>query len=68
MRGGSTVTVGPRKTCAPCREAHSAHNYHPLPVVIAEAEGAWVTDAEGRRYLDCSPRTPRSTSATATRP
>jgi ornithine--oxo-acid transaminase len=32
--------------------AHSAHNYHPLPVVLAEAEGAWVTDVEGRRYLD----------------
>jgi len=32
--------------------AHSAHNYHPLPVVIAGAEGAWVTDVEGRRYLD----------------
>jgi ornithine--oxo-acid transaminase len=33
-------------------EAHSAHNYHPLPVVIAQAEGAWVTDVDGRRYLD----------------
>ena len=33
--------------------AHSAHNYHPLPVVIATAEGAWVTDVDGRRYLDC---------------
>ncbi len=32
--------------------AHSAHNYHPLPVVIAQAEGAWVTDVDGRRYLD----------------
>jgi len=32
--------------------AHSAHNYHPLPVVIASAEGAWVTDVSGRRYLD----------------
>ena len=32
--------------------AHSAHNYHPLPVVIAEGEGAWVTDVAGRRYLD----------------
>jgi ornithine--oxo-acid transaminase len=31
---------------------HGAHNYHPLPVVIAQAEGAWVTDVEGRRYLD----------------
>jgi ornithine--oxo-acid transaminase len=34
-------------------EQRSAHNYHPLPVVIAEASGAWVTDVEGRRYLDC---------------
>jgi len=34
-------------------ERHTAHNYHPLPVVIAEAEGAWVTDVDGRRYLDC---------------
>jgi ornithine--oxo-acid transaminase len=33
-------------------ESHSAHNYHPLPVVIASAEGAWMTDVEGRRYLD----------------
>jgi ornithine--oxo-acid transaminase len=33
-------------------ELHSAHNYHPLPIVIAEAEGAWVTDVEGKRYLD----------------
>jgi ornithine--oxo-acid transaminase len=31
---------------------YSAHNYHPLPIVAAEAEGAWVTDVEGRRYLD----------------
>lgn len=33
-------------------EEHSAHNYHPLPVVVATAEGAWMTDVEGRRYLD----------------
>ena len=33
-------------------DAHSAPNYHPLPVVISAAEGAWVTDVEGRRYLD----------------
>lgn len=31
---------------------HCAHNYHPLPVVIASAQGAWVTDVAGRRYLD----------------
>ena len=34
-------------------EDATAHNYHPLPVVIASAKGAWVTDVEGRRYLDC---------------
>ena len=33
-------------------EEYGAHNYHPLPVVIASAEGAWVRDVEGRRYLD----------------
>ncbi|MGP4044926.1 ornithine--oxo-acid transaminase [Streptomyces sp. 2A115] len=33
-------------------EAHSAHTYHPLPVVVATADGAWMTDVEGRRYLD----------------
>jgi ornithine--oxo-acid transaminase len=34
------------------RDAFAAPNYAPLPVVIAEAEGAWVTDVDGRRYLD----------------
>ncbi|WP_329092078.1 MULTISPECIES: ornithine--oxo-acid transaminase [unclassified Streptosporangium] len=34
-------------------ERRSAHNYHPLPVVIREAQGAWVVDVEGRRFLDC---------------
>lgn len=29
-----------------------AHNYHPLPVVVARAEGSWVEDVEGNRYLD----------------
>ncbi|MEU6482963.1 ornithine--oxo-acid transaminase [Streptomyces sp. NPDC046887] len=33
-------------------EAHGAHNYHPLPVVVSTADGAWMTDVEGRRYLD----------------
>ena len=30
----------------------SAHNYHPLPVVISEADGIWVTDVEGKKYVD----------------
>ncbi|GAB3825789.1 ornithine--oxo-acid transaminase [Kribbella italica] len=34
-------------------EQYGAHNYHPLPVTIAHAEGAWVTDTGGQRYLDC---------------
>jgi ornithine--oxo-acid transaminase len=33
-------------------EAYGAHNYHPLDVVIGRAQGAWVTDVSGRRYLD----------------
>lgn len=32
--------------------AHLARNYHPLPVVISSGKGVWVTDVEGRRYLD----------------
>ncbi|WP_204920314.1 ornithine--oxo-acid transaminase [Microlunatus panaciterrae] len=33
-------------------ERHAAHNYHPLPVVADRAEGCWITDVEGDRYLD----------------
>jgi ornithine--oxo-acid transaminase len=32
--------------------AHCAHNYDPLPVVLREGDGAWVTDVDGKRYLD----------------
>jgi ornithine--oxo-acid transaminase len=34
-------------------DEHAAHNYHPLPVVVASGSGAWVTDVDGKRYLDC---------------
>ncbi len=34
-------------------EQYAAHTYHPLPVVLSEGTGAWVTDVEGKRYLDC---------------
>ena len=33
-------------------ERYGAHNYHPLDVVINRAEGVWVWDVEGNRYLD----------------
>ncbi len=32
---------------------YGAHNYHPLDVVINKAEGVWVYDVEGKKYLDC---------------
>jgi ornithine--oxo-acid transaminase len=34
-------------------DLYGAHNYHPLDVVIERAEGVWVYDNEGKRYLDC---------------
>ena len=37
----------------PLEHRHGAHNYHPLPVVATSAVGAWITDPEGNRYLDC---------------
>jgi ornithine--oxo-acid transaminase len=57
--GGVFVTVldttGPTLTASAIArdERHTAHNYSPLPMVAASAEGAWITDVEGRRYLDC---------------
>jgi ornithine--oxo-acid transaminase len=34
-------------------DQYGAHNYHPLPVVIDRAEGVWVWDVDGKKYLDC---------------
>jgi len=34
-------------------ETYSAHNYHPLPVVLARGEGVWVWDVDGKKYMDC---------------
>jgi ornithine--oxo-acid transaminase len=47
----------PARTASPegllaAEARHVAHNYHPLPVVLRAGEGAWVTDVDGRRYLD----------------
>ncbi|MDQ7803357.1 ornithine--oxo-acid transaminase [Amycolatopsis sp. A133] len=53
------TTFAGRETAAPTAasfieldERWSTHNYHPLPVVLAEGSGASVTDVEGRSYLD----------------
>ena len=40
------------KTLIALAEAHGAHNYHPLPVVLSRAKGPFVWDVEGRRYFD----------------
>jgi ornithine--oxo-acid transaminase len=47
-------TITPRRTAEEVAraEARTAHNYHPLPVVLSNAEGAWLTDVDGRRFLD----------------
>ena len=34
-------------------DQYGAHNYHPLDVVIDRAEGVWVYDVDGHKYLDC---------------
>lgn len=46
--------VTPQRTATEVARAEerTAHNYHPLPVVLSDAEGAWVTDVDGRRFLD----------------
>lgn len=41
------------RTATMSTEPHVAHNYSPLPVTAATAEGAWITDVDGARYLDC---------------
>ncbi|CAM5609870.1 ornithine--oxo-acid transaminase [Streptomyces pilosus] len=49
------TSVVPARTSAEligAEEPVLAHNYHPLPVVVSRAEGTWVEDVEGRRYLD----------------
>jgi len=40
------------KTLIKMEGRYNAHNYHPLEVVISRAEGIWVTDPEGKKYMD----------------
>ncbi len=49
-----TMTAGTSSTAGAVARAEerTAHNYHPLPVVVSHAEGAWMTDVDGRRFLD----------------
>jgi ornithine--oxo-acid transaminase len=34
-------------------ERYGAHNYSPLDIVVRKAKGVWITDVEGKKYLDC---------------
>jgi ornithine--oxo-acid transaminase len=47
-----TATVR-SQTLIDIEDQFGAHNYHPLDVVIERAEGVWVYDVDGKRYLDC---------------
>ncbi|MDM7893009.1 ornithine--oxo-acid transaminase [Curtobacterium caseinilyticum] len=50
---GAAAALGGATAAALAVEDRSlAHNYSPLPVVIASGQGAWVTDVDGKRYLD----------------
>ena len=49
----STLVASETEAHVELTEAYAAHNYHPLRVAPSAGEGAWVTDVEGRRYLDC---------------
>jgi len=49
---GPGVTARTAQELRAQAQLHGAHNYHPLPVMISAAEGAWVTDVDGRRFLD----------------
>jgi ornithine--oxo-acid transaminase len=46
------TTIESRPGPAELEDRYAAHSYHPLPVTLVAGEGSWVTDAEGRRYLD----------------
>ena len=48
-----TVELNTTQDYIQLEDQFGAHNYHPLDIVIESAEGAWVTDVEGKRYLDC---------------
>src|ERR1700756_2867064 len=47
------VAANAAETAIALVDRYAAHNYSPLPVVAAGAEGVGITDVDGRRYLDC---------------
>ena len=49
----SSLTITRTQEFIELENTYGAHNYHPLDVVIERAQGVWVYDVEGHRYLDC---------------
>ena len=49
----SVLTTTRSQELIALEDQFGAHNYHPLDVVIERAEGVWVYDVDGKRYLDC---------------
>lgn len=47
------IDLSPSQYYIDIEEQYGAHNYHPLDVVVERAEGVWVYDVEGNKYLDC---------------
>lgn len=45
--------TGNAESLVALEEQWGAHNYHPLDIVVERAEGPWLFDVDGRRYLDC---------------
>jgi ornithine--oxo-acid transaminase len=48
----STTNMSKAEEAIAREEKYGAHNYHPLDVVVSRAEGVWVWDADGNRYMD----------------
>jgi ornithine--oxo-acid transaminase len=49
----TSITINPQtQAYIDKEEQYSAHNYHPLPVVIEKAEGVYMWDVEGKQYYD----------------
>ncbi len=46
------TTIQSSQQAMELEDQHGAHNYHPLPVVLAKGEGVYVWDVEGKRYYD----------------
>lgn len=46
------MTTKPQTSLMELEHKYGAHNYHPLPIVLARAEGVWMEDTEGNKYMD----------------